>query len=308
MIEISIIVPVYNSEDNIEELCNQIHDAINHISFEIIFVNDSSKDSSWKVIEQLSKKYNEVLGINLRRNGGQDNAIMAGLNFAKANYIVIMDDDLQHSPYDIEKLYNECKTRYADICFANFHHKKQANWKNIGSWLNGKISEWLLNKPKGIYLSPFKLISKEVINEIIKYSGPYPYIDGLLLSVTDNMVQVQIAHHKRYKGSSNFNLARSISVFLKHVTTFSVIPLRIASLTGMVFSIAGFLLVPYYLYDHFINHNIVPGWTTLIVLILVLGGLILLFLGIIGEYLGRAYLNINKKPQFVIKEITKQKI
>lgn len=306
MIEISIIVPVYNSEDNIAELCNQIHDALNHISFEIIFINDRSKDGSWKVIEHLSEKFSRVLGINLRRNSGQDNAIMAGLNFAKANYVVIMDDDLQHSPYDIEKLYNACKTNDADICFANFEKKVQVNWKNIGSWFNGKISEWLLNKPKGIYLSPFKIISKEVIEEIIKYPGPYPYIDGLLLSVTDNMVQIEIAHHKRFKGSSNFNLTRSISVFLKHVTTFSVTPLRIASLTGMISSIVGFLLVPYYLFDHFINHNIVPGWTTLTVLILVLGGLVLLFLGIIGEYLGRAYLNINKKPQFVIKEITKK--
>lgn len=306
MKEISIVIPVYNSEENIAELCYQINDALNNISFEIILVNDRSKDGSWIVIEQMADKYSQVLGIDLRKNCGQDNAIMAGLNYAKANYIVIMDDDLQHSPYDIEKLYKACKTMDADICFANFDKKEQANWKNIGSYLNGKISEWLLKKPKNIYLSPFKIISKEVIDEIIKYSGPYSYIDGLLLSVTDNMVQIEIEHHKRYKGRGHFNLTRSISVFLKHLTTFSVIPLRIASLTGLMFSIAGFLLVLFYLFDHFINNNIVEGWTTLIVLILVIGGLVLLFLGIIGEYLGRTYLNINKNPQFVIKKNTKK--
>lgn len=306
MTEISIVVPVFNSEDNLVELCNQVNDALKNISYEIILVNDRSKDGSWKVIEQIADKYRQVLGINLRKNAGQDNALMAGLNYATGNYIVIMDDDLQHSPYDIIKLYDACKKNNTDICYANFNHKKQAGWKNMGSWFNGKISEWFLNKPKGIYLSPFKVISKGVIDEIIKYSGPYPYIDGLLLSVTDNLVQIDIDHHRRFKGRSNFNLTRSISVFLKHVTTFSVTPLRIASITGIVSSMVGFLLVPYYLYDHFINHNIVEGWTTLTILILVLGGLILLFLGIVGEYLGRAYLNINKNPQFVVKETTKK--
>ncbi|MEI6752088.1 MAG: glycosyltransferase family 2 protein [Paludibacter sp.] len=308
MIEISIVVPVYNSEDNLSELCAQINDALQTVTYELLLVNDRSKDNSWAVIKQMSEKYAQVIGINLRRNGGQDNAIMAGLNNVNGNYIVIMDDDLQHSPYDIIKLLNSCKKTESDICFANFNVKKQAIWKNFGSWLNGKISEWLLNKPKGIYLSPFKIITKEVIDEIIKYSGPYPYIDGLLLSVTDNMVQINIKHHKRFQGKSNFNLTRSISVFLKHVTTFSITPLRVASLIGFICSLAGFLLIPYYIFDHFFNNNIVEGWTTLAILVLLIGGLILLSLGMTGEYLGRAYLNINKKPQFIIREIVKKNI
>lgn len=303
MIELSIVIPVYNSEDNLIELCNQISDALKDSLYEIILINDGSPDNSWNVIKGITIASPKVKGINLRKNCGQDNAIMAGLNFAQGKFIVIMDDDLQHSPYDIPVLYELCRDNNVDICFANFQEKNQANWKNLGSWLNGKISEWLLNKPKGIYLSPFKAINRDAVKEIIKYEGPYPYIDGLLLSVTDYMMQVDLEHHKRFRGKSNFNLSRSISVFLKHVTTFSVVPLRIASLVGFLCSISAFILIPYYLFDHFINHNIVPGWTTLAIIVLFLGGLILISLGITGEYLGRAYLNINKKPQYTIKEI-----
>lgn len=305
MKEISVVIPVYNSEDNLTELCRQINDALKSVSFEIILVNDRSKDQSWNVIKQMTQNYQQVVGINLRKNAGQDNALMAGLNHAVGNYIVIMDDDLQHSPYDILKLYNACVEQKSDICYGNFYSLKQAKWKNLGSWLNGKISEWLLDKPKGIYLSPFKIITKGVIQEIIKYTGPYPYMEGLLLSVTDNMVQVDIEHHKRFKGKSNFNLIRSVGVFFKHVTTFSVTPLRVAAFIGTISSIAGFLLIPYYLFEHFFNHNSVEGWTSIVILLLILGGLILLSLGLIGEYLGRAYLNINKKPQFTIKELIK---
>jgi polyisoprenyl-phosphate glycosyltransferase len=303
MIEISVVIPVFNSEDNLSELCCQLNDALKGIETEIILVNDRSKDNSWIVINELLERFQNIKAINLRRNAGQDNAIMAGLNNCDGKFVVIMDDDLQHSPYDIPNLYQCAKDSKVDVCFANFHHKKQSLWKNAGSWLNGKISEWLLNKPKGMYLSPFKVISKETINEIIKYDGPYPYLDGLLLSVTDNMMQIDIQHHSRFKGKSNFNLARSISVFLKHVTTFSSVPLRIASFVGFICSFSAFLLIPYYLYDYFYNNNIVPGWTTLAIIVLMLGGLILISLGIIGEYLGRAYLKINKRPQFTIKEI-----
>ncbi len=304
MIEISIVIPVYNSAENLEELCYQINDALKDIAYELILVNDRSPDNSWAVIEQLSDKYAQVLGLNLRKNCGQDNALLAGLNYAKGKYAVIMDDDLQHSPYDIIKLYEACKNSNSDVCYGNFEKREQALWKNLGSWFNGKISEWMMNKPKNIYLSPYKLFTKDIVDEIIKYEGPYPYIDGLILWVTDNVFQIDIEHHKRYKGSSNFNLSRSISVFLKNITTFSVVPLRLASLIGLICSLAGFGLILYYLVDYYINGNVVEGWTTLAVVQLFLGGLMLLFLGLTGEYLGRTYMNVNKKPQFTIKEIT----
>ena len=210
MKDISIVIPVYNSEGNLIELARQVHDALAEMSYELIFVNDGSKDGSWEIIVQLCRQNHNVIGVNLRKNSGQDNAIMAGLSNARGNYTVIMDDDIQHSPYDIIKLYDECRQGY-DVCYGHFLKKNQALWKNMGSWFNGKIADVLIDKPKHIYLSPFQIIRKEVVDEVLKYKGPYPYVQGLLLQTTSNVTQITIAHHERYKGKSNFNFLRSIS-------------------------------------------------------------------------------------------------
>jgi undecaprenyl-phosphate 4-deoxy-4-formamido-L-arabinose transferase len=300
--EISIVIPVYNSEDNLEELNRQIDDALGTIEYELVLVNDHSKDKSWDKIVELKKINSNIKGINLRKNSGQDNAIMAGLNNSNGKYIVIMDDDLQHSPYDIDKLYTKIKEGY-DICFANFKKKQQAAWKNLGSWFNGKLAEIMINKPKEIYLSPFKIFSSEILHEILKIKTSYPYLDGLLLSVTDSMTQIDIEHHKRFKGGSNYNLIKSISVLMKLVTSFSVTPLRLSSFIGFIVSVISFLLGMFFILDYSINGVVVEGWTSTIVIILFMGGLNLLSLGMVGEYLGRTYLNINNKPTFIIKEI-----
>ena len=304
MINISIVIPVYNSGEILFELNKQMADALKEYNYELILINDCSPDNSWNIIKQLSEKYPNTIGINLRKNSGQDNAIMAGLNYCSGDYVVIMDDDLQHSPYDIPKLVNQCKNGF-DVCYAKFKHKKQKWWKNLGSWFNGKVAEIIINKPKGIYLSPFEAINKDVVNEVIKYKGAYPYVQGLILRCTSNVTQRDVEHHNRFSGRSNFNFIRSLTVFLKLATSFSVVPLRIATFIGFISSVIGFLLIPYYLYLFFFTKEIIEGWTTLVVLILLLGGLVLLSLGIIGEYIGRMYLSINVKPQYVIKEITK---
>ncbi len=230
---------------------------------------------------------------------------MAGLNMSNGEYVVIMDDDLQHSPFDIIKLVNECKKGY-DVCYANFDIKKQRWWKNIGSFINGKVAEYLIYKPKGIYLSPFEVINKGVVQEIVKYTGPYPYIQGLILRITNNVTQITVQHQKRYRGKGNFSFIKSLTVFFKLVTSFSVLPLRLATIIGFLSAFIGFVMVPYYLYAYLIVNKVVEGWTTIVVLILLIGGLILFSLGILGEYIGRMYLNINNKPQYVIKNIINQ--
>jgi polyisoprenyl-phosphate glycosyltransferase len=305
MHELSIVIPIYNSRDNLSELVRQLYDALNEVTFEIILVNDRSTDDSWNVVEGLCRANSNFIGINLRKNAGQDNAIMAGLSHADGNYIVIMDDDLQHSPYDIPKLHEKCRQGY-DVCFARFQRKKQAWWKNLGSWVNGVLAVSLLSKPRHIYLSPFQIIRKDVVAEILKYKGPYPYIQGLIFQFTDNVAQVAVEHHKRKKGKGNFNLVRSARVFIKHATSFSVIPLRISSIAGFFVAFAGFCLSIYYFISFFILKNVIEGWTTLILTILVLGGLVLMSIGLIGEYLGRLYLSVNEKPQYSIKEIVKK--
>ena len=242
------------------------------------------------------------MGINLRKNGGQDSAILAGLNYAKGNYVVIMDDDLQHSPYDILKLYEEAKKGF-DVVYADFDSKKQKLWKNLGSWFNGKISEIALDKPKNIYLSPFKIICHGVVEEMIKFNNLFPYIDGLIFQVTKNITQIPIEHHKREMGKSNYNLIKSIKVFLRMLFGFSTMPLLLTFYAGMISAFAGLGLAVFYVIEYFSGRADVTGWTTLVILLLVLGGLILVSLGIIGKYLGQIYLTQNNCPKFIVREV-----
>ncbi|GAB6041585.1 glycosyltransferase family 2 protein [Endothiovibrio diazotrophicus] len=302
--EVSVVIPVFNSEEALPELCRQLWDALDGREFEVILVNDGSADRSWEVIERLSREFG-VVGVCLARNFGQDNAIMAGLGRAVGASVVIMDDDLQHSPYDIPLLLAEVE-RGADVCYADYsRHKRQAWWKNLGSHLNSKQAEYLIGKPGEIYLSPFKAIRRIVVDSVIQYEGPYPYVDGLIFRATSAVTQVHVEHRARDQGKSNYNLRRSLSVFFKHTTGFSVAPLRIASLIGLLSALFGFVLGTFYIYDYFTSEVMIEGWTTLVALLLFLGGMTLMSLGLIGEYLGRMYLTVNRRPQYVIRKVAR---
>ncbi len=305
-IKISIVVPVYNSEDCVLEFNKAIQDAFSSFDdYELILVNDKSKDKSWEKIEEVCKLNSKAIGISLRKNFGQDSALLAGLRMTQGEYVVIMDDDLQHAPADIFKLYEQCKKGY-DVCYAKFPEKKQTGWKNMGSNLNGRLSEKLLNKPKEIYLSPFKIIKREVVDEIVKFPGSYPYIDATILTVTSNLTQVEVEHHERYKGKSNYNLFRSLIVFVNHATNYSIYPLRLVTLTGFTASAVSFILGIVYLIEYLEGYNRgveVEGWTTLVVLTIFFGGLILVSLGLIGEYIGRIFMSVNEKPQYSVDKV-----
>lgn len=301
MKEISVVIPVYKSEKCIPELTKQISDALKDFSWELILVNDCSPDNSWTEIKKVAAENNNITGINLRKNGGQDLAILAGLNHAKGKWIVIMDDDLQHSPYDIPKLYTQAQKGF-DVVYADFKQKKQKLWKNLGSWLNGKVSEITLGKPKGIYLSPFKIISGSVVKEMCKLNNLFPYIDGLIFQVTKNITQINIEHHKREYGKSNFTLVKSMQVFFRMMFGFSTFPLNFATYIGFFSSTMGFVLAIYFLVKFLLGLEPLTGWTSLIMVILILGGLILLALGIIGKYIGQMYLTINNSPKYIVKE------
>lgn len=301
MKEISVVIPVYKSEECIPELTKQIANSLKEFDWELILVNDCSPDNSWAAIKKVAKENKNILGINLRKNSGQDLAILAGLNHAKGQWIVIMDDDLQHSPYDIPKLYSQAKKGF-DVVYANFKQKKQKLWKNIGSWFNGKVSEIALGKPNGIYLSPFKIINGNVVKDMCKLNNLFPYIDGLIFQITKNITQISIEHHKREYGKSNFTLLKSIQVFFRMMFGFSTFPLNFATYIGFFSSIFGFILAIYYLIKFFLGLESLTGWTSQIVITLILGGLILLALGIIGKYIGQMYLTINNSPKYIVKE------
>jgi polyisoprenyl-phosphate glycosyltransferase len=301
-IELSIVIPVYNSENCLEELSSEIARHLRTINYEVILVNDKSPDNSWQKILELTKVNPRIKGISLKKNSGQDNAIMAGLGQVKGQYVAIMDDDLQHSPADILKLYTGCSQGY-DICYGLFIDKKQSRWKNIGSKVNDYFAQVFLKKPKGLYLSPFKVMRQSLANAVREYKGPFPYLDGIVLSLTSNITQVELKHRKRFDGKGNYSLIRSVSVFLKHVTGYSLYPLRFATIIGIVASGLSFLLGAFFVVDYLTNARRVEGWISLVLLMVFFNGLILMCLGLIGEYIGRVYLTLTSRRQYVIDKI-----
>jgi undecaprenyl-phosphate 4-deoxy-4-formamido-L-arabinose transferase len=265
-------------------------------------VNDASTDSSWEAISALVEKNHRITGINLRKNFGQDSAIMAGLNHVQGQFIVIMDDDLQHDPADIPTLIHGLEEG-ADACYARYGKKKQSLVKNSGSWFNDKVANIILKKPHSIYLSPFKAIRIEVVKEMVKYDGPYPYIDGLLFRVTSSISQVTVTHHERFAGKGNYTIRKSIRVWSRLATSFSIAPLRIVAFLGFMTSTIGFCLAVVFIVRHFLGLTAPQGWASLMVIVLCLGGIQLASLGIIGEYIGRLFIHNNRQPQFIIRQV-----
>jgi undecaprenyl-phosphate 4-deoxy-4-formamido-L-arabinose transferase len=302
--QLSIIVPVYNSARCVSELvCRVAEDVGSYFSsYELILINDCSPDASWEMISKAARERDFVTGVNLRKNVGQDNAIMAGLNIAKGDVVVIMDDDLQHDPADIRLLYERIKDGF-DVAFARFDQKEQAAWKNLGSLFNDYCARFILGKPKRVYMSPFKALKREMVAEIVKYRGPYPYVDGLIFTITSRIGEIPAKHHPRFAGKSNYNLFRSIAVWLKLATGFSTIPLRIVAFLGGVLSVVSFLLGAYFVVEAVLLEREPPGWPSVITTILFIGGIQLVALGTIGEYVGRMFTTQNERPQFCIQEI-----
>ena len=275
--------------------------------YETILVNDFSPDRSWDVIATLAGQDPHVIGINLRRNFGQDNAILTGMRFARGQYVVVMDDDLQHHPKYIRMLLEKAEEEDADVVYAEFKTKRQKRWKNIGSWIHGMIAEAVIYKPRNIYLSPYKIIRKEVAESICQYAGPWPYIDGLLYQTTWRISSVPIRHFERYAGSSNYTFWRSLGVSARLIFSFSVKPVRLVTWTGLAMAVLGLsaalaviayrLLIP----GDFSPQSI--GWASLMVTLLVISGMQMMIFGILGEYLGRIYLRLDQKPQTSIREV-----
>jgi undecaprenyl-phosphate 4-deoxy-4-formamido-L-arabinose transferase len=308
-LDLSVVVPVYRSADCLAALIAAIAAALEPqgLSYEVCLVNDGSPDRSWDVVEELCHSHPEVLGVDLRRNFGQDNAILTGLRLARGSAVAIMDDDLQHDPADLPALLAKLDEG-PDVVYADFRIKRQAAWKNLGSWFNGKVAEWVLDKPRGVYLSPYKVLRREVAELICRYDGPEPYVDGLLFQVTSRFAQVQVEHHRRYAGRSNYNLMRSIAVWARLATGHSVRPLRLVTWFGLLLgTLGGILAVVVILYRLLYPADFqaaVAGWASLMVAQLLLGGATMTFLGILGEYVGRMHATVaGKKPQAAIREV-----
>jgi polyisoprenyl-phosphate glycosyltransferase len=303
---VSVVVPCYGSADCLPELVRRVRDALqpHFAAFELILVNDASPDTSWQVISELADQHPFVVGLNLRKNVGQDNAIMAGLHRAAGDAVIIMDDDLQHDPDDVPRLVAALGAGAgADVVYATFDEQKQAWWKRAGSWFNGRVAVHVLGKPPDVYMSPYKAIRQAVVREVVRYDGPFTYVDGVLFTVTSAITQVRATHHVRFAGSSNYNLVRSIRVWLKLATGFSVIPLRVATFMGGVIALLSFFMAAYFVLQALMLERVPEGYPSLIVSVFFLGGIQLVALGALGEYIGRIFLTQNRTPQFSIKEV-----
>lgn len=299
---VSIVVPVYRSADILPELVATIADVMRGRCVELVMVCDASPDNSWSVIRDLTKQYPFIRGVCLRKNAGQHNAIMAGLAHSHGESIVVMDDDLQHPPSAIPQLLNALGTG-ADVCYVNYVQRKHVLWKRVGSKVNDMAATLLLGKPHNLYLSSFKAMRRAIVEQVVKYDGPFAYVDGLILEATSAITSVDIIHAERRSGEGNYSLRRSVSLWLKMATSFSVFPLRVLFVFGSLVAIVSMLMVAYVVVSRFLDPNVPTGWASTIAVILFVGGLQMLGLGLLGEYLGRAYMKLNGKPQYVVREV-----
>lgn len=301
---LSILIPVYNSEKTIDRLVEGLIKDLGPLYIlEIILVNDNSIDHSEEVCTSLFEKYKKTVKFySLSKNVGEHNAVMAGLNRTTGDYVVIMDDDFQNPISEVVKLVDTAIDNEYDVVYSFYEEKKHSLFRNCGSWFNNKVANLMLKKPKDLYLSSFKVLNKFLAKEIIKYQAPFPYIDGLILQTTDNIGKVKVEHSAREEGRSGYTLKKLLSLWLNMFTNFSILPLRISVILGLIFASIGLLLGVSTAIEKFLNPNVPLGFASLFVSISIFGGIQLIMLGMVGEYIGRIFLSLNKKPQYTIKK------
>jgi undecaprenyl-phosphate 4-deoxy-4-formamido-L-arabinose transferase len=301
---LSIVIPVYNGASSIGTLVAALESLEVAGGHEIVLVNDCSPDDSLAVCRALLARATLPMTlVNLSRNYGEHNAVMAGLRHARGRHIITMDDDLQNPPSEVLRLLEFAQTSGAEVVYTHYAHKEHARWRNLGSRFTNRVADWLIDKPKGLYLSSFRCMTAFVAREITRYEGPFPYVDGLIFQVTKSLARLEVEHLPRAEGASNYTFRRLVRLWLNMFVNFSVMPLRLATLGGFVLSACGLFGTLWVVLEAVLQAT-PPGWASISVAVLLLSGVQLTMLGLIGEYLGRLYLTANRKPQSVVKDVT----
>jgi glycosyltransferase involved in cell wall biosynthesis len=302
---LSIVVPVYNGAATIGELVGALRALDIAGGLEIVLVVDGSPDNSLEVCKKLAAEPGApIVLLSLSRNYGEHNAVMAGLARARGQFTITMDDDLQNPPGEVKRLHEYARDGAYDVVYTYYEEKKHAAWRNIGSRFTNWCADHLIDKPKGLYLSSFRCLSAFVREQITSsYEGPYPYVDGLIFQVTQNVGRLQVAHLARAEGRSNYTIPRLFRLWLSMFSNFSVIPLRFATLFGIAFGALGALAAVIVIAEAISDNKPPQGWASLMVAVLVLAGVQLIVVGLIGEYLGRMFLAVNRKPQYLVREV-----
>ena len=302
---LSIVIPVYNGAASIAELVGALEALEIPGGHEIVLVNDGSPDNSLAVCRALvGAARGPITLVDLARNYGEHNAVMAGLRHASGAHVITMDDDLQNPPEEVARLLAYAQNTGHEVIYTYYDEKQHAFWRNLGSRFTNWVAGFVLDKPKGFYLSSFRCMSAFVVREITRYEGPFPYVDGLILQVTQNIDRLLVRHLPRAVGRSNYTMRRLLRLWLSMFVNFSVMPLRLSTLTGFALSLIG-AIGSIVAITEALFFSPPAGWASLMAAVLLLSGVQLLILGIVGEYLGRLYLTANRKPQSVIKTVTR---
>ncbi len=308
MEKISFVIPCYRSENTIgyvvDEIEQSMRESLGKYVYEILLINDGSPDRTGIVLEKLAGESAHITAIQLTRNFGQRAAVMAGLHFCTGDIIVCLDDDGQTPPSEAWKLLRKIDEGY-DVVYARYLHKQHSIFRNFGSKINAAMAYALLDKDKNLAVSSYCAMRRIVVDEVIKYRHPYPYLLGSILRVTTKIANVDIEHRKRLSGASGYNFYKLLALWLNGFTAFSVKPLRIASLVGVVCSFIGFCYGAFIIVSKIMKPEIAVGWSSIMASLWFIGGIIMMMLGMIGEYVGRNYICQNNLPQFVVREIVR---
>lgn len=307
--DISVVVPVYNSATTLCTLVERLTSILDGLGrpYEIILIDDGSRDESWERLCQLQREHpGRIVAIQLMRNFGQHNALMCGFRHTQGRFVVTLDDDLQHPPEELPKLLAAIETGRFDLVYGSADRRQHRAWRNLGSWVVNLVYRTLFRTT--VTISSFRIIRRELLEAMLSYTLNYTFVDGLLAWNTQRVGEVTVEHHPRQTGRTGYSLSKLIVLALNLFTNFSLLPLQLVSLVGLVAAAMGLTTGAYYLVLFLRDGIGVPGYASTIVSILVLGGVQLLSLGIMGEYLGRLHLNVNRKPQYTIRNVSATRV
>ncbi len=302
--ELSLVIPLYRSAGSVAALVQRLAALEPGVAWEVVFVDDGSPDdTAVQMRSALQRTPLPALLIRHSRNFGEHQAVLTGYRHARGRYVVNLDDDLQNPPEEALRLWQHARTTGLDVVYGDYRQKRHAGWRNLGSSFANRTAHWLLDLPERFYLSIFRCVAGVIARQAAVYAGPYPYIDGLLSQVTQAIGSLDVHHDSRAVGESNYNLRRLIRLWLTIFTSFSLMPLRLATLLGVALALVGLAVLAWLLLEFLLHGTLVPGWLSVISAITLFGGLQSLLIGVLGEYLGRIFLTVSGKPQSFIRSM-----